>query len=160
VVNLVDNPRNPNKHPDSQIALLAKVIKHQGWRSPIVVSRRSGFVVAGHGRLQAAKLLQVEKVPVDYQEFATEADEIAHLMADNRLAELAETDGSILKDILIELDTGDFDMDVTGFDQREIERVINFYSDPDFAPATAEEQGHLDQKKPIKCPNCSHEFTT
>mgnify|MGYP003335018541 FL=1 len=57
VVNLVSHPRNPNKHGDQQIALLAKVIRHQGWRAPVVVSKRSGFIVAGHGRLEAAKLL-------------------------------------------------------------------------------------------------------
>jgi len=51
VVKLIPNPRNPNKHPDKQIALLAKIIRHQGWRSPVVISNRSGFVVKGHGRL-------------------------------------------------------------------------------------------------------------
>jgi len=73
--------------------------------------------------------LQVEKVPVDEQDFATEADEWAHLVADNRIAELAETDGAMLKDILGDLDTGAFDMDVTGFDNQELERVINFFHD-------------------------------
>ena len=72
---LVPNPRNPNQHPQSQVALLAKVIAHQGWRSPIVVSTRSGFIVAGHGRYDAAMVLGLSVVPVDYQEFATEADE-------------------------------------------------------------------------------------
>ena len=52
---LVGNPRNPNKHPKEQITALAKIIKCQGWRHPIVVSNRSGFVVKGHGRLLAAK---------------------------------------------------------------------------------------------------------
>ena len=160
VTELVPNPRNPNKHGDAQVALLAKIIRHQGWRAPITISKRSGFVVSGHGRLQAAILLQVEKVPVDEQDFATEADEWAHLVADNRIAELAETDGAMLKDIVGDLDTGAYDMDVTGFDAGELERVINFYQPPDFQPATAEEQGRLDQKKPISCPACKHEFTT
>lgn len=56
VVSLVPNPRNPNKHSDEQIKLLAKIIKYQGWRDPIVVSKRSGFITKGHGRLMAAKL--------------------------------------------------------------------------------------------------------
>ena len=131
ITELVPNPRNPNKHPDKQVALLAKIIRHQGWRAPIVVSKRSGFVVAGHGRLEAAKLLQVQVVPVNFQEFATEADEWAHVIADNRIAELAETDGAMLKDLLIELDsaTQDFDMDLSGFDAGELERVINTYTD-------------------------------
>ena len=131
IAELVPNPRNPNKHGDKQVALLAKIIRHQGWRAPVVVSKRSGFVVAGHGRLEAAKLLQVQTVPVNFQEFATEADEWAHVIADNRIAELAETDGAMLKDLLIELDsaTQDFDMDLSGFDAGELERVINSYRD-------------------------------
>jgi len=129
VTTLVANPRNPKKHGDAQVALLAKIIRHQGWRAPITVSKRSGFIVSGHGRLQAALLLQVEQVPVDEQDFATEADEWAHLVADNRIAEIAETDGAMLKDILGDLDTGAFDMDVTGFDAGELERVINSYHD-------------------------------
>ncbi len=54
---LIENPRNPNRHPEDQIIALAKIIRHQGWRNPIVVSRRSGFVVKGHGRLLAARML-------------------------------------------------------------------------------------------------------
>ena len=49
VVDLVEHPRKPNKHGDKQIALLAKIIRNQGWRNPIVVSADSGFIVAGHG---------------------------------------------------------------------------------------------------------------
>lgn len=116
VVGLVPNPRNPNKHPDKQIAMLAKIIRHQGWRSPIVVSNRSGFVVKGHGRLEAAKLLQVEKVPVDRQDYATEADEWADLIADNRIAELAETDDQEIAALLKELD-GKIDLAIAGFDE-------------------------------------------
>lgn len=119
VVNLVPHPRNPNKHPDEQIALLAKVIRHQGWRSPIVVSARSGFIVAGHGRLEAAKLLGVQSVPVDRQEFANEADEMAHLLADNRIAELADMDAALVADLLAELRDGGMDLELGGFTDDE-----------------------------------------
>src|SRR5689334_7267785 len=110
---LIPNPRNPNKHPENQIALLAKIMGHQGWRSPVVVSERSGFIVKGHGRLQAAKLNGWAQVPVDKQEYATEADEYADMVADNKIAELAETDlGMVLQDVL---DLGpDFDFDLLG----------------------------------------------
>jgi hypothetical protein len=63
---LVPNPRNPNQHPQSQVALLAKVIAHQGWRSPVVVSTRSGFIVAGQGRYEAAKILVAAKPKANY----------------------------------------------------------------------------------------------
>jgi hypothetical protein len=124
VTSLIPNPRNPNKHGDTQVALLAKIIRHQGWRAPITISRRSGFVVTGHGRLEAAKLLQVAEVPVDEQDFATEADEWAHLIADNRIAELADADRAMLRDLAEELDTGDFDMDLTGFDTTALEELM------------------------------------
>lgn len=128
VVTLQPNPRNPNKHGDKQVAMLAKIIRHQGWRAPVVVSRRSGFVVAGHGRLQAAALLQVEKVPVNYQDFATEADEWAHLVADNRIAELADMDNDALAEILRDLDGLDMDAELTGFDDSEIEKITGEFS--------------------------------
>jgi ParB-like chromosome segregation protein Spo0J len=155
VTSLVANPRNPNKHSDKQVALLAKVIRHQGWRAPITVSKRSGFIVTGHGRLAAALLLQVEQVPIDEQDFATEADEWAHLVADNRIAELADADKSMIADLLKDLDSGGLDMDLTGFDSEAFDEIID---EPQFEPGTEEDQGKLDEKKPVTCPNCSHEF--
>jgi ParB-like chromosome segregation protein Spo0J len=124
VTSLIPNPRNPNKHSDKQVALLAKVIRHQGWRAPITISKRSGFIVTGHGRLAAALLLQVEQVPIDEQDFATEADEWAHLIADNRIAELADADRSMIADLLGQLDAGGLDMDLTGFDMESLEELI------------------------------------
>lgn len=125
VTELIPNPRNPNKHGDKQVAMLAKIIRHQGWRAPITVSKRSGFIVTGHGRLEAAKLLQVQTVPVDFQDFATEADEWAHLVADNRIAELAEIDSEHLSSLLKDLDGVEgFDLDVSGFDTAEAAEII------------------------------------
>lgn len=99
---LVAHPRNPNLHGQRQIDMLARIIRHQGWRNPIVVSARSGFVAAGHGRLAAALQLGLRAVPVDTQDFATEADEWAHLVADNRIAEQADMDKDGLGDLLRE----------------------------------------------------------
>ena len=131
VTEIVANPRNPNKHSDKQVALLAKIIRHQGWRSPITVSNRSGFVVTGHGRLQAAILLGEQLVPVDRQDFASEADEWAHLVADNRIAELADADKSMIADLLKELDSGGLDMDLTGFDMDALDELLTETDAPD-----------------------------
>lgn len=128
---VIGNPRNPNMHPSEQIALLAKIIGSQGWRAPITVSRRSGFVVRGHGRLAAAKLLGLDTVPVDFQDYESEAAEWADLIADNRIAELAEPDMPMLLDLLQELDTGDFDMELTGFDFENLERLLTSFADAD-----------------------------
>ena len=108
---------------DKQIALLAKIIGNQGWRNPIVVSERSGFIVAGHGRLGAARVLNVEKVPVDLQAFENEAEEYAHLIADNRIAELAEADRDELAGLIKELE-GKIDLDLTGFDAPSLAELL------------------------------------
>lgn len=128
ITKLVPNPRNPNQHSDRQIELLAKIIEHQGWRVPITVSKRSGFIVRGHGRLLAAEALGLDKVPVDYQEYESEAEEWADLIADNRIAELSQMDNEMLKDLLEELDTGEIDMELTGFSLDEIENLMTEYN--------------------------------
>lgn len=111
---LTPNPRNPNTHPTKQIELLAKIIKNYGWRHPIIVSKKSGFIVAGHGRREAALLLNLEKVPVDYQDFKNEAEEWAVLINDNKIAELAEMDQEELASLVAELGK-DFDFDHLGY---------------------------------------------
>lgn len=121
---LKPNPRNPNKHPESQLRLLAKIISESGWRSPIVVSKRSGFVVKGHGRLAAAKLAGMKRVPVDLQDYASEAAEYADLIADNRLAELAELDNEQLGQLLRELND-EIDIELTGYDLGALEAFLD-----------------------------------
>lgn len=118
---LVPNPRNPNQHSDKQIALLAKIIQTQGWRAPITISKRSGFVVRGHGRLMAALAMGLIEVPVDLQDYESEAAEYADLIADNRIAELSNIDNDLLGQLLS--DTGDF-KSVTGYSDNDIDRLI------------------------------------
>ena len=121
---LVPNPRNPNTHPASQVKLLAHIIDAQGWRAPITVSNRSGFITKGHGRLLAAQHLGLTDVPVDRQDYADEASEWADMVADNRIAELAEIDDTALKDLIQELDTGEIDLTLTGFTEDDLARML------------------------------------
>lgn len=125
---LVGNPGNPNVHPPAQIALLALVIAAQGWRAPITVSTRSGFVVRGHGRLAAALLLgptRCPAVPVDRQGYASAAAEYADLIADNRIAELAETDEARLAALVAEVAAdAAWDPALTGYDAAALDRLV------------------------------------
>lgn len=123
---LVPNPRNPNKHTPEQIEILSKIIAtpSQGFRNPIVVSNRSGFITKGHCRLEAAKMAGMEKVPVDYQDYENEASEWADMLADNKIAELATMDYSITGEVMLELDELNFNLDLTGFDKMEIEGLM------------------------------------
>lgn len=124
VEELVENPKNPNKHPESQIKALAKIIKGNGWRAPITVSNRSGFVVKGHGRLMAAKLLGCIDVPVDFQDYASEAAEYADLIADNKIAEFAKNDDEVLKQLLAEVHSSGMDIELTGFNASDLEHLL------------------------------------
>jgi hypothetical protein len=120
----VPHPRNPNKHPDRQIKLLARIIRAQGWRAPIVISTRSGFIVSGHARASAANLLGLETVPVNYQHFGTDAEELEHLVADNKIAELAELDLSGIGEIMHELKGLNADLTLTGFSEKETAKLL------------------------------------
>ena len=122
---LKPNPRNPNTHPQRQVELLAKNIRYFGWRQTITVSKRSGLIVSGHGRLMAAKHLGVEVVPVDYQDFNDENDELAVLVADNRLAELSSVDLNELEKIAGEWKNTDFDTILAGFEPADLDALLN-----------------------------------
>ncbi len=107
---LQPNPLNPNAHPARQIELLAKIIDYQGQRAPIVVSSRSGFIVKGHGRLEALKKLGWKSAGVDFQEYDSEAQEYADMVADNKIAELAEHDDMKMIDGIKTLGITDFEL--------------------------------------------------
>ena len=123
-VELKPNPKNPNTHPASQIVLLGKIITEQGWRGPITVSKRSGLIVKGHARLEAAFKAGILKAPVDLQDYESEAAEHADMVADNRLSELAEIDDDKLSKLLAELSDFDIDMDLTGFFDDELKELL------------------------------------
>ena len=152
---VVPNPRNPNTHPEEQIDMLAKIMEFQGWRLPIVVSKRSGFIVRGHGRLLAAQRLGLKKVPIDEQDYENEAQEWADLIADNRIAELAETDRATLKDVLEQLDTGEIDLDFTGYDEAALEDLMSQFHVPDDNQGIDEDaMGDTESE----CPSCGFKW--
>lgn len=128
---LIPHPKNPNTHPQSQIKILAQNIRYHGWRHPIVVSKQSGYVVAGHGRLEAAKELGVSIVPVEYQNFASEDNELAVLVGDNRLAELSSLDLNGLQDIIDGFKASDFDTILAGFEPADLDALLGEQK-PDF----------------------------
>ena len=149
-VRLQGHPKNPNVHPDNQIERLAKVIEYQGQRSPVVVSKLSGYVIVGHGRLAAMKKLGWEKVAVDYQDFETDAQEYAHLTADNAINEWSSLD-------LAEINLGimDFGPELN----IEMLGLKNFTVDiTEKIDLTFDEEDDEVEKKKIECPNCGHHF--
>jgi ParB-like chromosome segregation protein Spo0J len=144
---LIPNPRNPNNHPERQIKMLSKIIGHQGQRAPIVVSNQSGFIVKGHGRLMAIKALGWAQAAVDYQDYKTPADEYADMIADNKIAELAEHDDATMIKDLIEFP--DMDLELLGIPDLNLE------------PIEMEVEKEPEQKdlKITECPECGHQWS-
>ena len=120
VSTLVFNPKNNNKHSDEQIDRLVKLIEFQGFRNPAVVSNRSGFVIAGHGRIMAARKIGMNLIPVMYQDFDSEAQEYAYLTSDNAIASWSELDLSMVNTEMLDLGP-DFDVDLLGIKDFVIE---------------------------------------
>lgn len=105
--------KNRNKHPQAQIEMLAKHLKYQGFRNPIIVSNQSGEIVCGHGRFEAAKMAGFKEVPVIYQDFESQDQEYSYHVADNGLSLWSELDLSGINNDLQDLGP-DYDIDLLG----------------------------------------------
>ena len=148
------NPLNPNKHPEEQIKLLAEIIKAAGWRTPITVSKLSGYVVKGHGRLLAATLAGLCEVPVDYQEYSSHEEETADLLADNRIAEFSKIDKKKLLDCFEQCDTGETPFLLCGFTETEYQDIASMFDEYD----KKEKKEKIIKQNIVICPECGAEF--
>lgn len=110
---LKSHPKNRNKHSKDQVMRLAEILKYQGWRYPVKVSKRSGFVTSGHGRIEAAKANGWEEAPVSFQDYDSDEQEYADLQSDNAIASWAELDLSGINADIGDLGP-DFDIDLLG----------------------------------------------
>ena len=134
IESIVKNPKNANQHPPEQIKRLEKLIKFQGFRNPLIISNRTGFLVVGHGRLEAAKNLGMDKVPVIKQDFESEAQEYAYLVSDNEIARWASLDSDLVVDELKNLDLDDIELlGIEDFEMPDVE-VLDPQTDEDEVP--------------------------
>jgi len=120
---LIPYVNNPKQHPPEQINLIASSIKEFGFINPIIVDKQNE-IIAGHGRLLAAKKLGLKKVPILRAEHLTPAQVKAYRIADNKLTELGEWDSELLRIELEELREEEFDLELTGFDLGEIDELL------------------------------------
>ena len=128
VNSLVPHPKNMNKHSPEQIERLCKIIEYQGFRNPLIVQKGTNLVVAGHGRIMAAKKLNIEKVPVMYQEFESEEQLYAAIVSDNSIASWAELDLSMVNAELENLGP-DLDIDLLGIKDFVLEPIEKYDSE-------------------------------
>ncbi len=142
IESLIPYARNARTHSDEQVAQIAASIREFGWTNPILVDGDKG-ILAGHGRLQAARKLGITEVPVIELSRLTEAQKRAYILADNQLAANAGWDMEMLKIELSDLDAIDFDLSLIGFDADflagMLEEIPEGLTDPDECPDPPEE---------------------
>jgi len=141
---LIPYINNSRKHSDEQVAQIAASIKEFGWTNPILVDGTNG-IIAGHGRLLAARKLGMDKVPVIELAHLSDTQKKALIIADNKLALNADWDTELLTIELNELIADDFALDILGFDKDELDALLNVIepntglTDEDAVPDVPEE---------------------
>src|SRR6185312_4253165 len=142
VTELIPYVRNARTHSDAQVAQIAAAIREFGFTNPVLVDGGRG-VIAGHGRLLAARKLGMTEVPTIELSHLTAAQKRAYVLADNRLALSAGWDEDMLRIELSELNAEGFDLGLTGFYPGEIPSFLIEHTggltDPDAVPDVPEQ---------------------
>jgi ParB-like chromosome segregation protein Spo0J len=156
IAKLIPYASNSRTHSDAQVAQIAASIKEFGWTNPILVSGDNS-IIAGHGRLLAARKLGMEEVPVIVLDHLSKSQQRALVIADNQLALNAGWDMDMLKAEIETLNIEGFELEILGFDDSTLQKILD---EPNFEAGTEDDQGKLDQLEPkmIACPKCQHEF--
>ncbi len=118
---LIPYTNNPRTHSDEQIKKIQSSIREFGFVNPVLIDKDCG-IIAGHGRVEAAKREGMTEVPCVWVEHLTEAQKRAYIIADNKLAENAGWDESLLKLELGELKELNFDITLTGFEDEDFQK--------------------------------------
>ncbi|MGU8024632.1 site-specific DNA-methyltransferase [Streptococcus suis] len=121
---LIPYVNNARTHSDTQIAQIAASIKEFGFLNPVIVSS-DNTILCGHGRYYAAQKLGLEKIPCIKEEHLTEVQKKAYIIADNKLALNAGWDNDLLTIELSDLQGVDFDLDLLGFDDKELSKLFD-----------------------------------
>jgi len=121
---LIPYASNPRTHSEAQVAQIASSIAAFGFNNPILVDTNAG-IIAGHGRLLAARKLQLAEVPVIVLDHLTETQKRAYILADNQLALNAGWDDELLRIELASLQDEDFNVNLIGFEDEELARLLS-----------------------------------
>jgi ParB-like chromosome segregation protein Spo0J len=148
---LVPYARNPRTHSDGQVAQIAASIREFGFTNPILLDGENGLI-AGHGRLAAARLLGLKTVPCIELGHLSETQKRAYINADNKLALNAGWDEELLRLELIDLKDLEFDLDLLGFDASELADITlgRDVDQPEYDESSA------DDVKMVTCPQCGN----
>ena len=156
--------RNARTHSPEQVAHIAASIQEFGFTNPILVDGSDG-ILAGHGRLAAAKDMGLAEVPVIVLDHLSAEQRRAYILADNQLALNAGWDMELLQQEIVGLNLADFDLSLLGFDDDRIAGML----DPEGIDADREEhgEGSPEEFKEVgddietdhRCPSCGYEWS-
>jgi ParB-like chromosome segregation protein Spo0J len=134
---LIPYSKNARMHSDTQVVQIAASITEFGFTNPVLIDGKKG-IIAGHGRLMAAKKLGIKKVPTVILDHLSEMQKKAYIIADNKLTENASWNEEILASELSDLKENDFDLDLIGFEDQELEKIFSSLYDQDEDQETGE----------------------
>ena len=114
---------NSRTHDESQIKQICESIKEYGWTNPVLIDEK-GMIIAGHGRVEGAKKLDIKEVPCIVLSGLTEAQKKAYVIADNKMELNAGRNEELLKLELESLKELDFNLELTGFEEKELNSIL------------------------------------
>jgi ParB-like chromosome segregation protein Spo0J len=152
---LIPYAKNARVHDEAQIAQIAGSIKEFGFNNPVLIDKDNG-IIAGHGRVMAARKLGLTEVPTILLDHLNETQRKAYILADNRIAINSTWDNEMLSLELMDI-KDDVSLAMLGFNVDELDNIL---SNKNFEAGTIDDQGKLDEIKPkyVACPDCGHEF--
>jgi len=152
---LIPYANNAKSHPDAQIKKIASSIKNYGWDQPIVVDA-DNEIIKGHGRLQAAELLELESVPVIKRTDLTDAQAKAARIADNKTSESLWNDDMLATELEMLEHEDTVDLDTLGFDEGEIDELLT--PEELDVPQGFDEVDDTEIMTENTCPDCGYEW--
>lgn len=143
------HPESPYRHSEYQVELLTQVVRENGWRNPVVVTARdNATIIKGRLLYEAALANGWKKIPVETQEYATEDEELADMIADNRVTAMSEMDSFLLADTVEKISELGGSLESTGYDQSILDAItgrldgeINLGGEQEFEINEEEENG-------------------
>lgn len=153
---LIPYAKNSRTHSEEQVAQIAASIKEWGFTTAVLVDE-SGSIIAGHGRLMAARKLGLASLPVMVAKGWSDAQKKAYVLADNKLALNAGWDNDLLALELAEIKELGFDLNLTGFAAGEI-AALTFEEKEHYPDSSSQEINVDDYKMGHQCPKCGFEF--
>lgn len=153
---LMPYAKNARMHSEEQILQIASSIKEFGFTNPVLVDGNNG-IIAGHGRVMAARKLGIESIPTIKLSHLTDKQKKAYIIADNKIALNSSWDEDLLKLELNDLSDDNFDLNLIGFDELEL---ANLFDDGirDNQESSAKEINTDDYEMNCTCPKCGFEF--